>query len=242
MVFDMIRNIAVHKNCYFHIKRLIDAVVAFCAIIVLSPVFLIVAILVRTKLGSPIIFKQKRPGLGNAIIEYHKFRSMTDERDANGELLPDSIRLTRFGKILRSTSLDELPQLFDILTGRMSLIGPRPHLIKDMLFYTDEQLERQSVMPGLSGWAQVNGRNAISWDEKLDLDLYYVEHISFTLDVKIFFKTIGYVFNRTGVNEKDSDDTKEVETHENLGEMLLRTGRITQEEYDEKVRILKEYY
>ena len=130
------------------------------------------------------------------------------------------------------TSLDELPQLWDILTGRMSLIGPRPHLVRDMLFYTDDQLRRQSVMPGLTGWAQINGRNSIGWDKKLELDLYYVDHISFSLDVKIFFKTIAYVLKREGINENDAQETTEVETHENLGEMLLRTGRITKEHYD----------
>ena len=231
--------VSVKKTFYTRIKRLMDFIVSFLGIIVLSPVFIIVAFLVKCKLGSPIIFKQRRPGLGNEIVTYHKFRSMTDERDAEGDLLPDSVRLTKFGKMLRRTSLDELPQLFDILVGNMSLIGPRPHLIKDMLFYTDEQLNRQSVMPGLSGWAQVNGRNAISWDEKLDLDLFYVDNISFKLDVKIFFMTFAYVFKGVGINEKDSSEASEVETHENLGEMLLRTGRITQSVYDEKVRLSK---
>ena len=147
---------------------------------------------------------------------------------------------TSLHKILRSTSLDELPQLWDIFTGKMSLIGPRPHLVKDMLFYTDDQLRRQSVMPGLTGWAQINGRNSITWDEKLRLDLYYVDNISFSLDVKIFFKTIAYVLKREGINEAEHNDTTQVETHENLGEMLLRTGRITKEEYDEKILEEKE--
>ena len=157
---------------------------------------------------------------------------MTNAKDCDGNLLPDSVRLTKFGKILRSTSLDELPQLWDIFTGKMSLIGPRPHLVRDMLFYTDDQLRRQSVMPGLTGWAQINGRNSITWDQKLSLDLFYVDNISFSLDVKIFFKTILYVLKREGINETDSSETTNVETHENLGEMLLRTGRIDKSFYD----------
>ena len=229
------KTVGIKKTAYTRIKRMMDAVTALCAIIVLSPVFLIVALLVRVKLGSPVIFTQKRPGLGNRIVSYHKFRSMTNAKDAEGNLLPDSVRLTKFGKILRSTSLDELPQLWDILTGRMSLIGPRPHLVRDMLFYTDEQLERQSVMPGLTGWAQINGRNSIGWDRKLELDLYYVNHISFSLDVRIFFRTILYVLKREGINESEAEKVSEVETHENLGEMLLRTGRITKDFYDEKL-------
>lgn len=228
----MMKTVECKKTAYTRIKRCLDFITALCALIALSPVFLIVAILVRTKLGSPVIFTQKRPGLGNRIVSYHKFRSMTNAKDADGNLLPDSVRLTRFGKALRATSLDELPQLWDILSGRMSLIGPRPHLVRDMLFYTDDQLRRQSVMPGLTGWAQINGRNSIGWDKKLELDLYYVDHISFSLDVKIFFKTIAYVLKREGINENDAQETTEVETHENLGEMLLRTGRITKEHYD----------
>ena len=228
------RRVEKKKGIYIHIKRAFDFVTALVAIIILSPVFLVVALLVKIKLGSPIIFSQKRPGLENRIVSFHKFRSMTDERDENGNLLPDNVRLTKFGKALRSTSLDELPQLFDILTGRMSLIGPRPHLVKDMLFYSDEDLIRQSVMPGLTGWAQINGRNAISWEKKLELDRYYVNHISFSLDVKIFFRTILYVLKREGINEEEGASEKETETHENYGEMLLRTGKITKEEYDEK--------
>lgn len=234
------RKVELKKSAYIRIKRCFDVITSLCALIVLSPVFLIVAILVRVKLGSPVIFTQKRPGLGNEIVSYHKFRSMTNAKDENGNLLPDNVRLTKFGKILRSTSLDELPQLWDIFTGKMSLIGPRPHLVKDMLFYTDDQLRRQSVMPGLTGWAQINGRNSITWDEKLRLDLYYVDNISFSLDVKIFFKTIAYVLKREGINEAEHNDTTQVETHENLGEMLLRTGRITKEEYDEKILEEKE--
>ena len=165
------KEVKVKKTVYTRLKRLMDIISSFCALVILSPVFLIVALLVRVKLGSPVIFTQKRPGLGNKIVSYHKFRSMTNAKDDDGNLLPDSVRLTKFGKILRSTSLDELPQLWDIFTGKMSLIGPRPHLVRDMLFYTDDQLRRQSVMPGLTGWAQINGRNSITWDQKLSLDL-----------------------------------------------------------------------
>ena len=234
------RTVEIRKSPYVFLKRCMDFIASLATLIILSPVFLIVALLVRVKLGSPIIFKQKRPGLGNRIVEYHKFRSMTNEKDADGNLLPDNVRLTSFGKLLRSTSLDELPQLWDILTGKMSFIGPRPHLVRDMLFYTDDQLRRQSVMPGLSGWAQINGRNAIGWDEKLRLDLYYVDHISFALDVRIFFKTIAYVLKREGINEADATDASQVETHENLGEMLLRTGRITEEEFKRNIAIESE--
>lgn len=226
------KEVKVKKTVYTRLKRLMDIIFSFCALVILSPVFLIVALLVRVKLGSPVIFTQKRPGLGNKIVSYHKFRSMTNAKDDDGNLLPDSVRLTKFGKILRSTSLDELPQLWDIFTGKMSLIGPRPHLVRDMLFYTDDQLRRQSVMPGLTGWAQINGRNSITWDQKLTLDLYYVDNISFLLDVRIFFKTILYVLKREGINETDANETTNVETHENLGEMLLRTGRIGKSFYD----------
>ena len=226
------KEVKVKKTIYTRLKRLMDIISSFCALVILSPVFLIVALLVRVKLGSPVIFTQKRPGLGNKIVSYHKFRSMTNAKDDDGNLLPDSVRLTKFGKILRSTSLDELPQLWDIFTGKMSLIGPRPHLVRDMLFYTDDQLRRQSVMPGLTGWAQINGRNSITWDQKLSLDLFYVDNISFLLDVRIFFKTILYVLKREGINETDSNETTNVETHENLGEMLLRTGRIDKSFYD----------
>lgn len=166
------------------VKRVLDFVLSLIAIIVLSPVYLIVAILVRTKLGSPIIFTQERPGKDEKIFKMYKFRSMTDERDENGNLLPDEIRLTKFGKALRSTSLDELPELFNILKGDMSIVGPRPLLVKYLPLYNEHQRHRHDVRPGFTGWAQCNGRNAISWEEKFDLDVYYVKHLSFFLDVK----------------------------------------------------------
>lgn len=181
-------------------KRLLDIIVSGAALIVLSPVMLILAILVRVKLGSPVIFHQERPGYHKKIFKLCKFRSMTDERDENGELLPDEIRLTKFGKALRATSLDELPELWNILKGDMSLIGPRPLLVKYLPLYNDFQKQRHDVKPGLTGWAQVNGRNAISWEQRFELDVYYVNHISFWLDVKILFQTVAVVFKHSGIN------------------------------------------
>lgn len=179
-----------------------DFLLALIAIIVLSPVLLIVAILVKTKLGSPVIFKQERPGLNEKIFTMYKFRTMTDARDENGELLPDSVRLTKFGKFLRSTSLDELPELFNILKGDMSIIGPRPLLVQYLPLYNEHQKRRHEVRPGLSGLAQVNGRNAISWEEKFDLDVQYVDNVSFIGDWKIIFLTIKKVFVREGINSE----------------------------------------
>ncbi|NLN14180.1 MAG: sugar transferase, partial [Tissierellia bacterium] len=168
-----------------YFKRPMDIVLSLISLIILFPLMLLIAILVRINLGSPVIFKQKRPGLNEEIFTMYKFRTMTDERDENGELLPDSERLTKFGRFLRSTSLDELPEIFNILKGDMSIVGPRPQLIKDMVFMTEEQRKRHTVLPGLTGWAQVNGRNDISWEEKLSLDLEYIDNISFINDLKI---------------------------------------------------------
>lgn len=189
------------KNIYKkYIKRPMDIVLAFLAIIVLSPVMLITAILVKIKLGSPVIFKQKRPGLNEKIFTIYKFRTMSDEKDDNGELLQDSIRLTKFGRLLRSTSIDELPELFNILKGDMSIIGPRPLLIQYLLLYNDRQKRRHEVRPGLSGLAQVNGRNAISWEDKFNIDVEYIDNVSFLGDWKIIFLTIKKVFIREGIN------------------------------------------
>lgn len=210
-----------------YLKRPLDFILSLTGIIVLSPLLIIIAILVRIKLGSPVIFRQKRPGLNEKIFTLYKFRTMTDERDESGELLPDEVRLTKFGKFLRSTSLDELPELFNILKGDMSLVGPRPQLIRDMVFMTPEQRQRHSVLPGLTGWAQVNGRNDVTWEEKLRLDLEYIEDITFVGDLKIIFMTIIKVFQRDGVN------TEGMETAEDYGDYLLRTGKINQEKYDE---------
>lgn len=186
------------------VKRILDFFIGFIGVVVLSPVLLIMAVLVRIKLGSPVIFKQKRPGYREKIFTLYKFRTMTDEKDEKGELLPDEIRLTSFGKKLRSTSLDELPELFNLLNGSLSLVGPRPLLVQYLPLYNTRQKRRHEVRPGLTGYAQVNGRNAISWEEKFEKDVYYVEHISFLLDVKIFFQTIKTVFQREGISSADS--------------------------------------
>lgn len=181
-------------------KRPMDFVLSVVAIVVLSPVLLIVAVLVRTKLGSPILFKQQRPGLNEKVFNMYKFRSMTDEKDVDGNLLPDEIRLTKFGQLLRSTSLDELPGLLNILKGNMSVIGPRPLLVQYLPLYNEHQRRRHEVRPGLSGLAQANGRNAISWEDKFNLDIKYVEHVSFIGDWKIIFLTLKKVFVREGVS------------------------------------------
>lgn len=184
------------------IKRPMDFILSLLAIIVLSPILLIVAILVRTKLGSPVIFKQQRPGLNENVFMMYKFRTMTDEKDENGELLPDSIRLTKFGKLLRSTSLDELPGLFNILKGDMSIIGPRPLLVQYLPLYNDFQKRRHDVRPGLSGLAQISGRNAISWEEKFNRDVEYVDSVSLVGDWKIILLTLKKVFVREGINSE----------------------------------------
>jgi undecaprenyl phosphate N,N'-diacetylbacillosamine 1-phosphate transferase len=184
-----------------YIKRPMDLVLSLIAIIVLAPVLLILAILVRVKLGSPVLFKQKRPGLNDKIFTLYKFRTMTDERDENGELLSDSDRLTKFGKFLRSTSLDELPELFNILKGDMSIVGPRPLLIQYLPLYDEHQKRRHEVRPGLTGLAMAKGRNALTWEEKFAYDTYYANHVSFLLDVKIIFWTLAIVFKREGINE-----------------------------------------
>lgn len=180
------------------IKRFLDFMLSLIGIIVLSPILLILWILVRMKLGSPVLFHQERPGRHEKIFKLYKFRSMTDERDDQGNLLPDEVRLTKFGKILRSTSLDELPELFNILKGDMSLIGPRPLLVRYLPYYTDEERHRHDVRPGLTGLAQVNGRNALGWEDRFRYDLYYVEHLSFLLDLKIIGMTAGKVLKRSG--------------------------------------------
>jgi len=214
-----------------YFKRLIDILCALAAIIVSSWLYIIVAVLVRIKLGSPVIFCQMRPGLDGKIFKLYKFRSMTDERDENGNLLPDEVRLTKFGRLLRATSLDELPEAFNILKGDMSVVGPRPQLVRDMVFFTDEQMKRQSVKPGLSGLAQINGRNGITWEEKIGYDLEYIKNITFLGDVKIIFLTVWRAFvKQDGISQEGMD------TAEDLGDWLLRTGKVTQEEYEEKQR------
>ena len=190
-----------YEKCF---KRLFDFVLSLIAIICLSPVMLVTALLVRVKLGSPIIFKQQRPGKDEKIFAMYKFRTMTDEKDADGNLLPDEIRLTKFGKLLRSTSLDELPELFNILMGDMSIIGPRPLLVEYLSRYNEEQKHRHDVRPGLSGLAQVNGRNAISWEEKFAYDVQYVRNISFLGDCRIILQTIKNVIKRDGISAEGS--------------------------------------
>lgn len=192
-----------------YFKRFFDVVLSACALIVLSPVMLVVAILVRVKLGSPVIFCQERPGKDEKIFKMYKFRSMTDERDGDGQLLPDAERLTRFGRMLRSTSLDELPELWNILKGDMSIVGPRPLLVKYLPRYTEEQHRRHGVRPGLTGLAQVNGRNAISWEERFAYDVKYADQVSFWLDVKIAFLTVVVVFQRRGIHSVGSETQEE---------------------------------
>ncbi len=191
-----------------YIKRLLDILLSGCALIVLSPVLLIVAILVRTKLGSPVIFCQKRPGKDEKIFKMYKFRSMTDERDEDGNLLPDDARLTKFGRTLRSTSLDELPELWNIFKGDMSIVGPRPLLVKYLPLYNEDQRRRHDVRPGLTGLAQVSGRNAITWEEKFSHDVRYVEKVSFFLDVRIVMLTVKKVLKHEGISS-DSSATME---------------------------------
>ena len=187
-----------------YIKRFFDIILSLCCIIVSSPILLVTALLVRIKLGSPVIFKQERPGYHNEIFTLYKFRSMTDAVDENGDLLPDKERLPRFGQMLRSTSLDELPEFFNILFGHMSFVGPRPLLKQYIDFYSARQKRRADVRPGLTGLAQVNGRNAISWEEKFEFDLEYVDNISFLTDIKIILKTVTKVLKRAGISAQES--------------------------------------
>ncbi len=184
------------------VKRLFDIVLSGTAIVVASPVLGVLYVLVASKLGTPVLFKQERPGYKGKIFKLYKFRTMTDERDENGELLPDEKRLTAFGKKLRSTSLDELPEFFNILKGDMSFVGPRPLLVQYLPLYNKEQARRHDVLPGLTGWAQVNGRNAISWEEKFKYDVEYVDRISFLFDLKILFMTVRSVLKREGISQQ----------------------------------------
>ena len=189
-----------------YIKRILDFTLSLLALIILSPLLLIIAILVRIKLGSPVIFKQERPGKDEKIFTLYKFRTMTDEKDENGNLLPDSKRLTKFGKTLRSTSLDELPELVNILKGEMSIVGPRPLAVVYLPYYTEEEKHRHDVLPGLTGLAQVNGRNSISWDEKFQYDIEYINKITFKNDMAIILKTIKKVVNRQDIGLRGIDN------------------------------------
>ena len=214
-----------------YVKRLADIVCALAALSVFCWLYAIVALLVRINLGSPIIFKQPRPGKDEKIFYLYKFRTMTDKRDANGNLLPDSERLTKFGKFIRATSLDELPEAINILKGDMSVVGPRPLLVRDMVFMTPEQRKRHTVSPGLTGLAQISGRNGITWEQKLSYDLEYIEKISFFKDVKIVLLTVWSAFvKHDGISQEGMD------TAEDLGNWLLDNGVVDKEVYDAKVK------
>jgi undecaprenyl phosphate N,N'-diacetylbacillosamine 1-phosphate transferase len=218
-----------------YIKRILDFILSLLALIILAPLMIILFIIIRINLGKPVIFKQKRPGKNGKIFVLYKFRTMTNEKDKNGSLLSDAQRFTKLGRILRKTSFDELPELVNILKGDMSIIGPRPQLIRDMLFMTDEQKKRHSVRPGLTGLAQINGRNAISWDRKLELDLIYIKKISFLFDANIVLKTIITVFKKDGITQEG------METADDLCDYLLKENRITQEEYIKKRNLEKNF-
>lgn len=213
-----------------YVKRLLDIVCSLLFIIVFCWLYAIIAIIVRFKMGSPVLFKQPRPGImkdgKETIFDMYKFRTMTDARDDNGELLPDDQRLPKFGAMLRSTSLDELPEVFCILKGTMSVIGPRPQLVRDMVFMTDEQRMRHTAKPGLTGLAQVMGRNAITWEEKLNWDLEYIERVTFWGDVKILFQTVAAVFKRSGITDGENA------TALDYGDALLRAGKVNREKYE----------
>lgn len=185
-------------------KRLLDFVAALIALVLLSPILLVVAVLVRAELGSPIIYRQQRPGLNGSIFTLYKFKTMTDGKDKNGHLLPDKQRLTKFGRLLRATSLDELPELFNILKGDMAIVGPRPLLVKYLPLYNSQQRRRHEVRPGLTGLAQVSGRNAISWEAKFNLDVAYIENLSLLGDLKIILRTIKKVVVREGISSEQS--------------------------------------
>ena len=195
-----------HKKRFYErfMKRPMDFLLSLFALIILSPVLIVVAILVRVKLGSPVIFNQPRPGKNEKIFKLYKFRTMTNQKDSNGQLLPDSVRLTKFGKFLRSTSLDELPSLLNILKGDLSIVGPRPLLVQYLPLYNEEQRRRHEVRPGLTGLAQVNGRNAISWEQKFKYDIQYLNNITLFNDIKIIMLTIKKVFIREGISSESS--------------------------------------
>lgn len=209
-------------------KRFFDILLALIGIILFSPLYIIISILVLIFMGYPILFKQPRPGYKNKIFNMYKFRTMTNKKDKDGNLLPDSQRLPKFGRFLRSTSLDELPELFNILIGKMSFIGPRPMLVRDMVFFDEEILKRQNVMPGLTGWAQANGRNSINWDDRFKYDLEYVNNLNFKMDLKVILLTIKIVFKRDGIGEDGGDLSID------YGDYLLKNKRVTKEEYDKK--------
>ena len=213
-----------------YVKRILDVICSLLFIIVFFWLYLIIAAIVKVKMGSPILFKQPRPGIvrhgKETIFDMYKFRSMTDERDENGELLPDDERLPKFGAFLRTTSLDELPEVFSILKGDMSVVGPRPQLVRDMVFMSDEQRMRHTAKPGLTGLAQVKGRNAITWEEKFDWDLKYIENVTFCGDVKILFQTVIAVFKRSGITDGENATVLD------YGDILLKNGKVSGPQYE----------
>ena len=225
---------------YPFFKRVCDIICALAVFIFLWPLYLVLAVLIKIKLGSPIYFKQVRPGKDGKLFTLYKFRSMTEEKDENGNLLPDGDRLTKFGKWLRKTSLDEMPEAINILKGDMSVIGPRPFLVKDMVFFDEKTMKRQSVKPGLSGLAQVNGRNGISWEDKFRYDLKYIERISFWKDIALVFKSVFKSFVKKENINRDGFDTDE-----DYCDFLLTNGKITENEYDSQLErakyLLKKY-
>ena len=220
-----------YARCF---KRVIDFVLSACALLVLWPVLLVLAVVGAVKMKGNPFFLQPRPGKDEKIFKLIKFRSMTCQKDAEGNLLPDAQRLTRYGEILRATSLDELPELLNILAGDMSIVGPRPQLVRDMVFMTQQQRLRHSVRPGLTGLAQCSGRNNMTWDQKFEYDLEYIKHITFWGDLKIILMTAVKVFKRDGITEEG------MATAADLGDYLLDAGRVSQEEYDAKQAQAKE--
>lgn len=234
------RNLSGEKSVYErHVKRILDIICSVIFLVMFWWIYLVIAILVKVKLGSPVLFQQPRPGKNEKIFNMYKFRTMTNEKDAAGRLLPDELRITRFGKIMRDLSLDELPEVWLVLKGKMSFIGPRPLLVRDMIFMADNHRKRHSVSPGLSGLAQVTGRNEIDWQNKLDLDIQYIENISFLNDVKILFLTIYKVIKREGIHEQNQA------TATDYGDYLLNKGIIDKSYYDKKQeeakQIIKKY-
>lgn len=209
-----------------YVKRVLDIICSLLAMVVFCWLYAIIWVLVRVKLGKPVIFKQKRPGKDERIFTLYKFRTMTDQKDKNGNLMPDAIRLTKFGERLRATSLDELPEAWNILKGDMSVVGPRPQLVRDMVFMTQEQRKRHCVCPGLSGLAQINGRNCIKWEDKIKYDLEYIERISFLEDFKIVCLTVVKALKSESISYEG------MATAEDYGDYLLRTGKIKREEYE----------
>lgn len=223
-----------------YVKRILDIICSLAALIIFSPLYIVIAVLVKVKLGSPVLFKQDRPGIlgkdgRETIFQMYKFRTMTDEKGPDGILLPDEARLTTFGKWLRKTSLDELPEALNILNGTMSVIGPRPQLVRDLVFMSDDQRKRHTAKPGLSGLAQVNGRNSISWENKLNWDLEYIKNINLLEDVRIIFKTVEKAFiKQEGISQG------EMATAEDFGDYLLRSQQVSKNMYDKKqMQVLK---